>query len=75
MTSGTLPYPPIAVRPPTTITQPSSLAPGPFRAVANAIGDLLGITVIVLCVPFVILAVAMPVVLLIRLLMWLAALL
>jgi hypothetical protein len=75
VTSGTLPYPPIAVPPPTTITQPSSLAPGPFRAVANAIGDLLGITVIVLCVPFVILAVAMPLVLFIRLLMWLAALL
>lgn len=75
MTSGTLPYTPIAARPTTAVTHAPLLAPGPFRAVAIVIDDVLGMTAIVLCIPFVILAAAMPLVLCIHLLMWLAALL
>jgi hypothetical protein len=74
VTSGTLPYPPIAVRPTTTVTQPSALGRGHFHGVAIVVGDVLGITAILCCIPFVIVAVAMPLVLSIRLLIWLAAL-
>ena len=75
MTSATIHGRPSVIRPTTTVVQAPLLVPGPFRRVASVIGDLLGATAIVLCIPFVILAVAMPLVLGIRLLMWLAALL
>jgi hypothetical protein len=75
VTSGTLPYPTIAVRPTTTATQAPVLGPSHFRGVAIAAGDLLGITAIVWCIPPVIVAVATPLVLSLRLLMWLATLL
>jgi hypothetical protein len=65
----------LVVRPTTTVVQAPSVVPDPFRRVARVIGDLLGATAIALCIPFVIIAVAMPLVLCIRLLMWLAALL
>jgi hypothetical protein len=48
---------------------------GRFRRAAVVAGDLLGIIAIVLCIPFVILAVTVPIVFGVGLLMWLAGLL
>jgi len=51
------------------------VVPGPFRRAAVVVGDLLGVMAIVLCIPFVILALGMPIVLGVRLLLWLGGLL
>ena len=51
------------------------VVPGPFRRAAVVVGDLLGAIAIVLCIPFVILAIGMPIVLSVRLLLWLGRLL
>lgn len=73
MTSATLPFRPLALRSTASVAQPL-LVPGPFRRAAIVVGDLLGVTAIVLCIPFVVLAVATPVVLCVGLLMWLTGL-
>ena len=73
MTSATLPFRPLARRSTASVAQPL-LVPGPFRRAAIVVGDLLGVTAIVLCIPFVVLAVATPVVLSVGLLMWLTGL-
>jgi len=49
--------------------------PGPFRRTAIVAGDLLGAMALVLCIPFVILAIGTPIVLTVRLVLWLARLL
>jgi hypothetical protein len=51
------------------------VVPGPFRRGAVVIGDLLGAVVIVLCIPFVILAIGIPIALCVRLLLWIGGLL
>lgn len=48
---------------------------GPFRRAAVVAGDVLGAMAIVLRMPFVILAIGMPIVLSVRLLLWLGGLL
>ena len=47
---------------------------GPFRRAAAAVGDLLLGVAIVLCVPFVILAIGTPIALCLRLLLWIGGL-
>jgi hypothetical protein len=49
--------------------------PGARHRAASMIGDLLGAVGLVLCVPFVILAIGMPIALGLRLLLWLAGML
>lgn len=51
------------------------VVPGPFRRAAVVVGDLLGAVGIVLCIPFVILAIGIPIVLCVRLLLWIGGLL
>jgi len=51
------------------------VVPGPLRRAAVLVGDLLGAVAIVLCVPFAILAVGTPIVLSVRLLLWIGGLL
>lgn len=51
------------------------IVPGPFRRAAVVVGDLLGAAAIVLCIPFVILAIGTPIALFVRLLLWLGGLL
>ena len=54
-----------------TPTMPQALpTPGPLRRAAMAIGDVVGAMGVVLLVPFVILAIGMPVVLALRALLW-----
>jgi hypothetical protein len=53
---------------------PALSVPGPLRRAAVVVGDLLGAAAIVLCLPFVILAIGMPIVLFVRLLFWIAGL-
>jgi hypothetical protein len=48
---------------------------GAFRRAAVVVGDLLGMVGIVFCIPFVILAIGIPIVLCGRLLLWLGGLL
>lgn len=48
---------------------------GPLRRAAGIVGDLLGAVAIVLCVPFVILAIGTPIALCLRLLLWMGGLL
>jgi hypothetical protein len=43
--------------------------PGPFRRAAAAVGDLLTAAAIVICIPFVILAIGIPIALCVRLLL------
>jgi hypothetical protein len=45
---------------------------GPLRRAAIVLGDLLALTGLVLCLPFVILALGTPVVLFVRLLLWIS---
>jgi hypothetical protein len=45
------------------------IVPGPFRRAAAVVGDVLGAVAIVLCIPFVILAIGIPVALCVRLLL------
>jgi hypothetical protein len=59
----------------TTSTQARPLAvPGRLRHAVNVSGDVLGAGLIVLCVPFVMLAIGMPIVLCVRLLWWIGGL-
>jgi hypothetical protein len=60
----------------TTYDQAGALiVPGPFRRVAVVVGDVLGAVAIVLCIPFVILAIGIPIALFVRLLLWIGGLL
>ena len=54
---------------------PALSVPGPLRRAAVIVGDLLGAMAIILCIPFVILAIGIPVVLCVRLLLWIGGLL
>ena len=54
---------------------PALTVPGPFRRAADVVGDLLGAVAIVLCIPFVILAIGIPIALCVRLLLWIGGLL
>ena len=47
----------------------------PLRRAAVLVGDLMGAVAVVLCVPFVILAVGTPIALCLRLLLWIGGLL
>jgi hypothetical protein len=47
----------------------------PFRRAAVVVGDAFGVVAIVLCLPFVILAIGMPIALCVRLLLWIGGLL
>ena len=59
----------------TTFDQaPALTVPGPFRRAAVVVGDLLGAMAIVLCIPFVIMAIAIPIVLCAQLLSWIGGL-
>lgn len=61
---------------PTTFDQAAALiVPGPFRRAAAVLGDVLGAVAIVLCIPFVILAIGLPIALCVRLLLWIGGLL
>ena len=51
------------------------VAPGPIRRVALIVGDILETVAIVLCVPFVIVAIGMPFVLCARFLLWIVGML
>jgi hypothetical protein len=51
------------------------VVPGSLRRAATAVGDLLAAVAIVLCVPFVILAIGIPIALCVRLLLWMGGLL
>ena len=53
---------------------PALTVPGLFRPAAVVVGDLLGVMAIVLCFPFVILAIGMPIALCVRLLLWIGGL-
>ena len=60
----------------TTVDQAGALiVPGPFRRATVVVGDVLGAVSIVLCIPFVILAVGIPIALCVRLLLWIGGLL
>jgi hypothetical protein len=60
----------------TTFDQARALTvPGPFRRAAVVVGDLLGAVAIVLCIPFVILAIGIPIALCVRLLLRIGGLL
>ena len=50
------------------------VVPGPLRRAAAVIGDLFVALGVVLCVPWVILAIGMPIVLCVRLLLWIGGL-
>jgi hypothetical protein len=54
---------------------PAPAVPGPFRRAAVLVGDLLGAVAIVLCIPFVILAIGIPLALCVRLLLRIGGLL
>jgi hypothetical protein len=49
--------------------------PGPLRRVTVVIGDLFAAAGIALCIPFIILAVGIPIALCLRLVLWIARLL
>ena len=49
--------------------------PGALRRAAGVVGDLLAAVAIVLCIPFVILAIGLPIALCVRLLLWIGGLL
>jgi len=60
----------------TPFDQPRPLiVPGLLWRAAVAMGDLLGAVGIVLCIPFVILAVGIPIALCVRLLLWITGML
>ena len=60
----------------TTVDLASALTvPSPFRRAAVVVGDLLGAVAIVLGIPFVILAIGIPIALSVRLLLWTGGLL
>ena len=72
LTEATLATAPLAT---TLETAPSPIVPGPFRGAAVLVGDLLGAVAIVLCIPFVILAIGIPIALCLRLLLWIGGVL
>ena len=51
------------------------VVPGLVRRVAVVIGDVLSAVAIVLCIPFVILAIGIPIALCVRFLLWIVAML
>ena len=53
---------------------PPPLVPSLFRRAAMAGGELLAAMAIVLCIPFVILAIGIPIALAVQLLLWIAGL-
>jgi hypothetical protein len=53
----------------------AAVVPGPFRRAAVVVGDLLGVVAIALCIPFMILAIGIPIALCVRLLLWIGGLL
>jgi hypothetical protein len=55
--------------------RPLVVVRGLLRLGAVVVGDLLGVAAIVLCVPFVIVAIGTPIALLVRLLLWIGGLL
>jgi hypothetical protein len=62
---------------PRSVARPATLSPalvvetpGVLRRAVVAIGDLLGLAAIISCVPFVILAIGIPIALFVRLLLW-----
>lgn len=60
----------------TTFDRASPLVvPGLVRRVAMVIGDVLSAVAIVLCIPFVILAIGIPIALCVRFLLWIVAML
>ena len=60
----------------TTVDDARSLVvPGALHRAAVVIADLLGVAGLVLCVPFVILAIGIPIALCLRFLLWIAGLL
>jgi anti-sigma-K factor RskA len=60
----------------TTFTQARApVVSGPFWRAAVVVGDLVGAVAIVLCIPFVILAIGIPMALCVRLLLWIGGLL
>ena len=60
----------------TTFTQPRPpVVPAPLRRAALAIGDLFAAVGIVLCIPFVILGIGIPIALGVRLLLWIGGVL
>jgi hypothetical protein len=61
---------------PTPLNQARSLVvPGPLRRAAEVIGELFAAVGIILCIPFVILAIGIPIALCVRLLLWIGGLL
>jgi hypothetical protein len=54
---------------------PALTVPGRFRRAAVGVGDLLGAAAIAFCIPFVILAIGIPIALCVRLLLWIGGLL
>ena len=48
--------------------------PGSLRRIGGFVGDLLALGGIILCLPFVILAIAIPIALCVRLLLWITGL-
>ena len=54
---------------------PPLSVPGSLRRAAVVVGDVLGVVAIVLCIPFVILAIGIPIALCVRLLLWIGRLL
>lgn len=59
-----------------TVNQARPLVvPGPLRRAAVVIGDLFAAMGIILCIPFVILAIGIPIALCVRLLSWIGGLL
>jgi hypothetical protein len=54
---------------------PPLILPGPFRRAVVLVGDLFGAVAIVLCIPFVILAIGTPIALCLRLMLWIGGLL
>ena len=60
----------------TTVGQAGALiVPGPFRRAAVVVGDVLGAVAIVFCIPFLIMAVGLPIALCLQLLLWIGSLL
>jgi hypothetical protein len=57
-----------------TSTSPANAVTARFQRAVAVVGDLLLTTAVVLCIPFVILAIGIPIALFLRLLLWIARL-
>lgn len=55
---------------PRIVTSTALAIPGPLRRAAVVVGDVLGVIAVILCFPFVILAIGIPIALCVRLLLW-----